>query len=113
MIYDNWLISNLYFAFNDGGSKKNLNVHNSKTSFCNQNRDIKHVLIKRDEIHYSMQSVSQLVVSYPYNFEEKPKYVTMVTSCVARAFPGGRLAHPDGQNDEEENEKSLRKNKKK
>ena len=33
-------------------------------------------------------------------------------SGVARAFPGGRLAQPEGQN-EEENEKSLRKNKKK
>ena len=33
-------------------------------------------------------------------------------SSVARAFPGGRVAHPESQN-EEENEKSLRKNKKK
>ena len=33
------------------------------------------------------------------------------TSGVARAFPGGRVAHPEGQN-EEENEKSLRKSKK-
>ena len=32
-------------------------------------------------------------------------------SGVARAFPGGRLAHPEGQN-EEENENSLRKSKK-
>ena len=32
-------------------------------------------------------------------------------SGVARAFPGGRHAHPEGQN-EEENEKSLRKSKK-
>ena len=31
---------------------------------------------------------------------------------VARAFPGGQLAHPEGQN-EEENEQSLKKNKKK
>ena len=29
---------------------------------------------------------------------------------VARAFPGGRLAHPEGQN-VEENKKILRKNK--
>ena len=29
---------------------------------------------------------------------------------VARTFPGGRVAHPEGQN-EEENEKTLRKNK--
>ena len=35
-----------------------------------------------------------------------------LTSGVARAFPGGRLAHPEGQS-EEENEKSLRKSKKK
>ena len=34
------------------------------------------------------------------------------TSGVARAFPGGRVAHLESQN-EEENEKSLRKNKKK
>ena len=33
-------------------------------------------------------------------------------SGVARASPCGRLAHPESQN-EEENEKSLRKNKKK
>ena len=32
-------------------------------------------------------------------------------SGVARAFPGGRLAHPEGQN-EEENKWSLRTNKK-
>ena len=33
-----------------------------------------------------------------------------MSSGVATAFPGGRLAHPDGQN-EEENDKSLRKTK--
>ena len=33
-------------------------------------------------------------------------------SGVAKAFPGLRLAHPKGQN-EEENKQSLRKNKKK
>ena len=33
------------------------------------------------------------------------------TSGVARAFPGGRVAHPEGQN-EEENAKNLRKNRK-
>ena len=33
------------------------------------------------------------------------------SSGVARAFPGGRLAHPEGQN-EEENRSRLRKNKK-
>ena len=32
-------------------------------------------------------------------------------SGVARAFPGGRLAHPESQN-EEENEKNLRRSKK-
>ena len=32
-------------------------------------------------------------------------------SGVARTFPGGRVAHPEGQN-EEENEQSLRKHKK-
>ena len=36
----------------------------------------------------------------------------LVVSGVARAFPGGRVAHPEGQN-EEENEKILRKNKEK
>ena len=34
-----------------------------------------------------------------------------MSSGVARAFPGGRLAHPENQN-EEENKSSLRKNKK-
>ena len=34
------------------------------------------------------------------------------SSGVARAFPGGRVAHQDSLN-EEENEKSLRKNEKK
>ena len=33
------------------------------------------------------------------------------SSGVARAFRGGRLAHPEGQN-EEENDKNLRKSKK-
>ena len=37
--------------------------------------------------------------------------VIVIFSGVARAFPGGRVAHPEGQN-EEENKKSLRKNKK-
>ena len=32
-----------------------------------------------------------------------------IDSSVARAFPGGRLAHPEDQN-EEENENILRKN---
>ena len=35
-----------------------------------------------------------------------------LSSSVARAFPGGRVAHPESQN-EEENEESLRKNEKK
>ena len=34
------------------------------------------------------------------------------TSGVAKAFPSGRLAHPEGQN-EEENKKKIGKNKKK
>ena len=39
--------------------------------------------------------------------------INFVTSSgVARAFPGGRVAHPEGQN-KEESKKSLRKNKKK
>ena len=42
----------------------------------------------------------------------KGKYSGDACSGVARAFPGGRLAHPEGQN-EEENKKSLRNNKKK
>ena len=42
-------------------------------------------------------------ISYSYS-----KY----TSGVARAFPDGRVAHPEGQN-EDENKYSLRKNKKK
>ena len=39
----------------------------------------------------------------------QPSY--LIRSGVARAFPGGQLAHPEGQN-EEENEKSLRKSQK-
>ena len=39
-------------------------------------------------------------------------FPTSFVSGVARAFPGGRVAHLESQN-EEENEKSLRKNKKK
>ena len=35
--------------------------------------------------------------------------VCMFFSAVARAFPGGRVAHPEGQN-EEENGENLRKN---
>ena len=38
--------------------------------------------------------------------------LSLLTSGVARAFPDGRVAHSEGQN-EEENETSLRKNKKK
>ena len=54
---------------------------------------------------------------------ETPKYLTsdlqyhpdslmiaLLGSSVARAFPGGRVAHSEGQN-EEENENILRKNK--
>ena len=37
-------------------------------------------------------------------------FVLREYSGVARDFPGGRLAHPEGQN-EDENEKCLRKNK--
>ena len=35
--------------------------------------------------------------------------IMVLSSGVARAFPGGRLAHPEVQN-EEENEETLRKN---
>ena len=44
------------------------------------------------------------------NKENIPGLSTL-SSGVARAFPGGRRAHPEGQN-EEESEQSLRKNKK-
>ena len=44
-------------------------------------------------------------------FKRNLRYCVPRSSGVARAFPGGRLAHPEGQN-EEENEKSLRKSKK-
>ena len=40
---------------------------------------------------------------------EKVATVLLVFSGVARAFPGGRLAHP-GSQIEEENEEKLRKN---
>ena len=43
---------------------------------------------------------------------ERLALASAVASGVARAFPGGWVAHPESQN-EEENEKSLRKNKKK
>ena len=33
----------------------------------------------------------------------------MADSCETRAFPGGRVAHPESQN-EDKNEESLRKN---
>ena len=38
-------------------------------------------------------------------------WVTLIGSGVARAFPDGRVAYPEGQN-EEENEQNLRRNKK-
>ena len=43
---------------------------------------------------------------------EPSGYFSTRNNGVARAFPGGQLAHPESQN-EEENEKSLRKIKKK
>ena len=46
-----------------------------------------------------------------WNYPAPPPYSSRINSVVARAFPGGRLAHPEGQN-EEENENSLRKHKK-
>ena len=48
-----------------------------------------------------------------YRWREESKFCIEIVlnsntpSGVARAFPGGRLAHPESQN-EEENEKSLR-----
>ena len=48
--------------------------------------------------------------THDLNCESEPRVSPV--SGVARAFPGGRGAHPESQN-EEENEKSLRKNKKK
>ena len=44
-------------------------------------------------------------------FQHPAKHVIII-SGVARAFPGGRVAHPEDQN-EEENEERLRKKKKK
>ena len=46
------------------------------------------------------------------NKKEKQTNKNTLFSGVARVFRGGRVAHPESQN-EEENEKSLRKNKKK
>ena len=46
-----------------------------------------------------------------WNYPSPPPYSSRINSVVARAFPGGRLAQPEGQN-EEENENSLRKHKK-
>ena len=45
------------------------------------------------------------------NFIKNGTLFSFEISGVARAFPGGQLAHPEGQN-KEENEKRLRKSKK-
>ena len=42
---------------------------------------------------------------------DRKRYLDSFCNDVARAFPDGRLAHLEGKNDEE-NEKSSRKNKK-
>ena len=54
-------------------------------------------------------SLLDICMWYLYTFEV-PK-ILLLDSGVARAVLGGRLAHPESQN-EEENEQSLRKNKK-
>ena len=46
-------------------------------------------------------------VGIPYT--NRVNYKNSLSSGVARAFPGGRVAHPEVQN-EEENEEKLRKN---
>ena len=45
-----------------------------------------------------------------YTYKTKLEHVCAQPSGVASAFPGGRAAHPEGQN-EDENGESLRKNK--
>ena len=57
-----------------------------------------------------MRCQEQLADNSKAHFGQCLPFLWGVCSGVARAFPGGQLAHPEGQN-EEENEKSLRKNK--
>ena len=52
---------------------------------------------------------SGLYVHHLEKSEQNVTYCSKRYSSVARAFPGGRVAHPEGQN-EEENEETLRKN---
>ena len=58
------------------------------------------------EMHQILIKFSAFYINLP---KIHPIYVIWAPSSsgVARAFPGGQLAHPEGQN-EEENEKSLR-----
>ena len=39
----------------------------------------------------------------------KETWTRNIFSGVARAFPGGQVAHPDGQNEEENEKKKMRK----
>ena len=55
-------------------------------------------------------SIWRLALQFQH-FDQFPTFFVLKCSGIARAFPGGRLAHLEGQN-EEENEWSLRKNKK-
>ena len=52
----------------------------------------------------NMCGVSQIVPNMPKRLQ-----IYVICSGVARAFPGERAAHPEDQN-EEENEEKLRKN---
>ena len=64
------------------------------------------VLINNDT--YQRETLSELPIRQPLNWFTKqrklarPKSILCSqTSGVARVFPGGRLAHPEGQNEEE------------
>ena len=50
----------------------------------------------------SFEKLAELSITHQLSFH-------VITSGVVRAFPGGRVTHPEGQN-EKENEHSLRKN---
>ena len=53
-------------------------------------------------------TISKKIKSQIFKFLKKHREKEEDSSSVARAFPGGRLAHPESQN-EEENEQNLRK----
>ena len=49
-------------------------------------------------------------LNIPLTKNDLPYKIGQVISSVARAFPGGRIAHPEGQNEEENGKKLREKN---